>query len=117
MNVYAIKHKPTGAYMPARMFRASNHGWSYWVPGPAPSGWSGLDGYDKNPRIFFTLQAARNSLTAWLQGPWKRVTGTDGDWETGYFDVDLGPAPTDAQGLPPRVREDMEIVVLELTGL
>lgn len=112
MEVFAIRHKPTQSWMPARMFKTIGRGWSYWTPGDTVEG---LDGFDKNPRIFFTKRSAQNALGAWLNGRWEAQTGTDGDWETGYFTVDIGPAPMK----PPveRKREDMEIVSLTLSGV
>lgn len=113
-TVYAILHKPTGAYMPSRMSRSNRGGWSNWIPGPAPDGWGGCDGYDKNPRIFFTLRSAQNALTAWLQGVHKRSQGVSYDWEgtpDDYDDLSIEPPPV------PRVRTDMEIVPLQLFGL
>ena len=108
MNVYAIRHKPTGSWMPARMFRTSGKGWSYWAPADPSSD----KPYNKNPRIFYTLQSARNALTAWLQGEWVRGTVREGDWETGYYEVDAEPIPNN----PPveRKRDDMEIVIFHL---
>lgn len=112
MEVFAIRHKPTQAWMPTRMFKTIGRGWSYWTPGDSSEG---LDGFDKNPRIFFTKQSARNALTAWLGGRWVQGKVREGDWETGYYTVDGDPAPT----RPPveRKREDMEIVMLTLSGL
>lgn len=113
MKVWAIRHKPTGAWMPSRMFRASSGGWSYWIPGPAPEGWAGYDGHDKNPRVFYSLQSARNALTMWLQGTWERKSGTTVDWEgipDGYDDMHVNAPPME------RKRGDMEIVELCLTG-
>lgn len=106
MKTFAIKHLPTGQFMPARLFK-NGTGWTYWNP---------TDGaqkpYDPTPRLFPTLRGAQNALSAWLQGEWQRVTGTDGDWETGYFDVDLGPAPNNPE--IPRQRADMGIIECEL---
>lgn len=108
MEVFAIRHKPTGAWMPHRMYRTSSRGWSHWNPG-LPTDYPP---HDTNPRIFFTLQSARNALTMWLQGAWKN-TQTQGT----YFDPpeDAGPAPYK----PPveRKRDEMEIVTLTLSGL
>lgn len=111
-EVYAIRHNPTGEYMPCLMHRSGRGGWSFWNPGPV------LDTYgephDKNPRIFFTKISARNALTMWLQGEWHRKQGVFVDWEgtpDGYDKMTVD-APS-----RPRVREDMEIVVLMLMGL
>lgn len=113
MQVFAIRHKPTQAWMPARMFKHGG-GWSHWEPEPVPEGYGDMRGYDTNPRIFFTKQSVHNALSAWLQGAWAAQTKRDGDWETGYYQVDAGPAPE--KPVNPRKREDMEIVTLELVG-
>lgn len=107
MEVFAIRHKPTQAWMPARMFKGSR-GWSYWTP-------ADTDAYDKNPRIFFTKRSAQNALTAWMQGEWEQGLVQDGDWETGYYMVDGDPEPKKPK--VERKREDMEIVTLTLSGL
>ncbi len=111
---FAIRHIPTGEYMPCRMFRCRGGGWSHWIPGPAPDGWAGCNGFDKNPRIFFTLRSAQNALTAWLMGVHRREVGTSHDWEgtpDGYDDHIIDDAPV------PRVRADMEIVPLWIVWL
>lgn len=109
MEVFAVRHKPTGKWMPNRMFRTSLRGGSYWNPTSTAE----IDRpYDTNPRLFFSLQGARNALTMWLQGEW-RNTQTQGT----YFEPpeDAGPAPFNPP--TPRKREDMEIVTLTLSGL
>lgn len=113
MEVFAIRHKPTQAWMPARMFKQYG-GWSHWEPEPVPEGHGDMSGYDKNPRIFFTKRSVQNALKAWVQGAWMSQTKQDGDWETGYHRVSAGPAPE--KPVNPRKREDMEIVALELIG-
>jgi hypothetical protein len=111
MKVWSIRHKPTGAWMPSRMYRSG--GWSYWNPGYAHPEYGVEKPFDQNPRIFFTLQSARNSLTAWMQGQWESRQVTTVDWEgipDGYDDLTTNEPPVE------RKREDMEIVELELTG-
>lgn len=105
MITYAIRHKPTGAFMPCRMSRCGFGGWSWWTP-------TGKDQpFDANPRIFYTLQAARNALTAWLQGAWRQETRDSGSWEFPETYTELVPDEPPA----PRSREDMEIVTFDLT--
>lgn len=113
-EVFAIRHIPTGEYMPNKMSRAGAGGWSSWIPGPVLDGYGGCDGYDKNPRIFFSLRSARNALTAWLMGVHSRSTGiTDQGWDTeDHYDEHIIEAPP-----VPRVRAEMEIVPLQLAGL
>ncbi len=103
MKIWSIRHKPSGAFMPARMYRTAGSGWSYWDPLETRPGYRA---FDTNPRVFFTLQAARNALTAWLAGEWKREQVVSNS----YFD----PEPYDdlsvAEPTTLRRREDMEIV-------
>jgi hypothetical protein len=106
MKVFAIRHKPTGEWMPHRLNRTPG-GWSHWIPGDE------LDKpHDANPRLFFTLQSARNALTMWLQGKWKRDQGTSYSFDgpEGYDEMTVNAPPV------PRTRGDMEIVELELRG-
>lgn len=106
MQVFAIKHKPTGKWMPARLNKAPG-GWSYWDPtDDAPA-------HDKNPRLFFTLRSAQNALTAWIMGEHRRESGTTYDWEgipEGYDNHIIDEPKV------PRSREQMEIVRMELRG-
>lgn len=116
MEVFAIYHNPTGTYMPTRMYRARQGGWSHWIPGPPPDGWGGCNGFDKNPRIFFTKRSAQNALTAWLQGIHRKESsggGTNMFGEPDDYEEDI------VIDKPPieRKREDMEIVTLYLMGL
>jgi len=92
----------------------SNRGWSHWNPGYVHPEYGPEKYHDTNPRIFFTLQSARNALTMWLQGAWERSTYQEGDWETGYYTAEGDPVPNEPPA--PRRREDMEIVELELVG-
>lgn len=106
MKVWAIQHIPTGKWMPCRMFRTSRAGWSRWDP----AGSSAEAPHDQNPRIFFTERAAANALAMWLQGMWA-MAYTEGDYFNPPEPARLAPStpPT------PRRREDMKIVVGELT--
>lgn len=110
MKTWSIKHKPTNTWMPSRMSR-SNRGWSHWNPGYVHPKYGPEKYHDTNPRIFFTLQSARNALTMWLQGVWEEEM-TRGS----YFEPpeSAGLAPNEPPA--PRRREDMEIVELELVG-
>jgi len=104
ITVYAIRHVPSGDWMPARMFRTSARGWSTWKSGPEYD-----KGYDANPRIFFSLGAASRAAAAWYAGVWgsHQVPG-------GLFDP-----PEYALGVTPTCGRDpgtLEIVPLGLTG-
>lgn len=96
LTFYAIRHKPSGGYLPepaGRMGRGGSH------VEPATDG--------TRPRLFTTERAARIALSTWLKGKVVRASGYDyknGDyWE----DVKLIPIPS-------RSREDMEIVSTSL---
>lgn len=108
MITYAIRHKPTGKFMPCRMTRCGFGGWSWWTP-------TGKDQpFDTNPRIFYTPQSARNALTMWLQGAWRLDERTESEsWElpSTYTVRELVPDEPPA----PRSRDDMEIVTFDLT--
>ena len=110
MKVWAIKHKPTNTWMPSRMSRSAR-GWSHWNPGYVHPEFGPEEYHDANPRVFFTLQSARNALTAWLQGAWENTQS-----QGSYFEPpeDTGPAPMKPP--VPRQREDVEIVEMELVG-
>ena len=104
MDVFAIKHKPTGKWMPTRLNKIYG-GWSYWEPTSQDRA------HDENRRLFFTRRSAQNALTAWLMGEHRRESGTTYDWEGIRDDYDhhIIEKPK-----VPRLREDMEIVRLEL---
>lgn len=102
--VYAIRHKPTESYMPARMFKQSGAGWSYWEPTDVGNK-LGLLGVDRNPRLFFSHAAAALAANAWLRGQWECGYGVDGER--------LSPRPGAPDG-PERRAEDIEIVEFKL---
>lgn len=104
MKVYVIRHKLSGKFMPARMFRTTNRGASWWEPGTSVP-------HDPSPRIFPTAHAARSALGQWLLGPVEKFQ-TQG-YEDPYPEVEMQHVAPAA----PRVREDMEIVECELMGL
>lgn len=108
-SVYVIRHKPTGKFMPCRMFRTMNSGWSHWEPTETRPGYKP---HDENPRIFFTLQSARNALTMWLAGAWVK-----GQTQGNYFEPPEETGPEPRRPEQPRQREDMEIIPLTLSGL
>lgn len=115
MKVYAIKHKPTGEWMPARMSRVGRGGWSWWVPGPPVDGLASCGGFDKNPRVFFTRASAVRAVAQWLRGPMTQTTHTTGgdyfEPPDQYTTVDV----VDDSGVPPRHAGDLEIVEGDLS--
>lgn len=107
MKVYALRHKATGAFMPARMFRNAGRGWSHWSPGvegaEAP--------YDASPRLFSTRKGAENSRVLWAAGVWERNVGTTYSYYDGPEDYDET-VPTAPPA--PRHKDDLEVVAYEL---
>lgn len=109
-TVFAIQHIETKAWMPARMFRSYHGGWSQWTPNP-PEGLLGLDGFDKNPRIFFSKRAAINAVSSWVLGVWQREFISYEDVDYGKVSIEIIPARPPV----PRKRFDLEIVEMILT--
>lgn len=107
MKYFAIRHKATGHFMPAQMFRSNSRGWSTWTPGDTEYG-----GHNKTPRLFEAETSARRAIVAWARGPWTAPLETDGDWESGYYQYQGTPAPGAGAG---RSKEDLELVVVELS--
>ena len=107
MIVYCLRHKVTGKWMPARMFRASSHGWSFWNPYETRPGYVP---HDANPRVFFTKQSALNAKSMWEAGEWRK------GWTAGsYFEPpeETTPAPYDPEDHK-RARGDLEVVAMTL---
>lgn len=105
MNLYAIRHRPTGKMMPARMFKQSGAGWSWWEPDENRPGYLP---HDQNPRLFYTKQSAQNALSQWLRGPLAKRTVS---MHTSYSDFGDEESVIVTRAEPAtRVRGDMEIV-------
>ncbi len=96
MKVYAIRHKPSGRFMP---YRRNSRGASYDEPTADMA-------KGEMPRLFPTQDSARRTLVAWLQGIWK-----DEYYDTIDGPDYTGPAPTKQ---PDRKKDDMEIIILTL---
>lgn len=98
VQLFAIKHLPTGHYLPAprgRNGRGGSHVEPVEVTAATP------------PRLFHTESAAKIALTTWLQG---RVTVTHfQDSYTGEYDESLH-----VEKVPSRRREEMAVVPVEL---
>ena len=98
MIVYAIKHTPTGKFMPLKMTRSGARGWSNWNPGVR-------DGFDTTPRIFKDHASASKALGSWLLGQHAyEYTQTIDDCDSCIV---INYQPT-------RKREDMVIVTMTL---
>jgi hypothetical protein len=104
LKTYAIRHIPSGKWMPARL-NSSSGGWSHWEPTTDEKP------YDSLPRLFATLRSAQNALSAWLNGKHYRRQGTYYDWEgiPDSYDELTVEAPEVS-----RVRSEMEIVPMLL---
>lgn len=104
MNIYFIRHRPTGKFMPLKISKHSTRGWSCWVPSnePLPYG-DGTAGYKPDiPRPFFSRGAAEKALKAWLKGMFISQHGYENDT------LILVAPPIE------RRREDMEIIEYSL---
>lgn len=98
MNLYFIRQKSTGYYLPEPNGRAGRGG-SHTEPNPDSS----------LARIFRSERSAKIALNAWLKGKyvadrWCSDGHPGNDWEPNYYeDIRIVPVPQ-------RKREDMEIV-------
>lgn len=102
---YAIYHKPTGKYMPARMFEHSRGGWTWWEP----TGIGGYGGHDPYiPRLFLKKNAAVQAMGYWLNGNYSRRTVA-----SDFGDLS-GKLRAESPHIP-RNPKDVEIHVLTLT--
>lgn len=91
MILFAIRHKPTGLYLPRIQSRGSTH-----HEPTAPL---------KQARLFHRERDARGFLTVWLQGKQTQYQTYEGDYD---IEIHLTPVPT-------RKREEMEVVAFKLT--
>lgn len=89
---YAIKHKPTGFFMP-QADKSRGKGYTHHVP---------LDPLKHAPRLFVKKRAANDALRWWLLGHTSVLRFEDGD-ETWSTDPDAD-----------RKAEDMEVVELQV---
>lgn len=96
---YAIRHIPTGHYLPEPMGRQGRGG-SHTEPLPFSTELA------KCPRIFDTERAAKSALGQWLRG--KFYCYRDGDESSYEEDVEIVPQWH-------RKRVDMEIVPVKVT--
>jgi hypothetical protein len=99
-HFFALRHKPTQRYMPARMTATGKAGWSWWNPESVE-----FSGHGIEPRLFATIRGARTAARTWLKG---RVS-KEYDQQTGEFKT-LALLPDEG-----RKAEDLEIVTLLLS--
>lgn len=106
ITLYALRHKATGLFMPAKMSRGAR-GYSYWNPGVR---FNGDKPYDPSPRLFRSTRAAGVARGLWAAGQWEHQYADRGT----YWDQDdyRGVAPEK----PPveRKPDDLEIVTMHL---
>lgn len=93
--MYAIRHKPTGYYLPNRWTwrPRAPRGFTYDEPAP-------ID--ERPPRLFASARDANNALTCWVKGKWWM------DHEDGYGGI---------QAVPGRSRADMEVIPVAVVPL
>ena len=103
-KLYAIYHKPTGKYMPARMFRTTHRGWTWWEP----TNIHDLGGFDVEvPRLFSKKSSAVQAMGYWLNGNHRAVTS--GHYEDFEFGIETRSPEI------PRKPADVEIHIISLT--
>jgi hypothetical protein len=104
MIKWAIRHKPTGRFMPQSS--SKRHGYTHDEPVRMDSNWC--------PRLFGRKQDASTALTWWLKGE------TMGKWVGGQFTNAFGDIDDDMDYemhtvvCVDRKGEDMEVVQLKL---
>lgn len=110
ITLYAVRHKPTGFYIP-RPQRSDGRGGSFTKPfnfaDPNSNGLSSRTMKNAQPRFFTEERAAKIFLNAWLQGKWvchRLYGGYDDDWGEETYPVKD----------ETRVAEDMEIIPVEI---
>lgn len=95
---WVIRHKPTGALMPQKMFKGGR-GFTSWDPTKTQRGQS------QAPRLFDSRRLANNARNRWLEGYYM--------WQN-YGEPWEGDAHLDAVKVPGRNAEDVEVVPLLL---
>lgn len=103
--MYAVRHKPTGWCLP-RPTGHMNRGGSFVEPTERIEG--KLNTY---PRLFETQRAAKNYLVQWLRGKHHAIKEYESD---DYGRMYYYTAGAEVEAEPGRVREDMEIIVVNL---
>lgn len=100
MELFAIRHKPTGFYLGDPKGR----GGSFMEPEPATA--------IRPPRIFHNRHAAACALGQWLLGHHVKHSCSGG--QTPYGDFDDYEEWTTYEAQPHRKREEMEVVPIQL---
>jgi hypothetical protein len=89
MELFAILHKPTGTYMPAKMSESKRAGWTNWKPGAKDQK------YGAGPRLFAKKRAADLARGYWLKGKAKVHWNQYGEDEGYSFVADPTRKPED----------------------
>lgn len=102
---YAIRKKGTDLYFPSGDQKgAFRRGFSWKDPE--------VNGGPQGPRLFLSLQSARNALTMWCQGAWKNEKSYSGMFSE---EVQVDTVPTKPpEGSIPRVYGEYEFVPYRL---
>lgn len=94
MRYFAIRHNPTGRFLPEL---GKGKGYTHHEP---------MAQEDAPPRMFTRHSSAANALRFWLKGKMWNSRGQD--WEGEYYeDLNIQPQPD-------RIPEDMEVVEITL---
>lgn len=106
MKVYAIRHIPTGRFMPVPTGK-NGSGSSYWDP------FDGVTVYGTPlPRLFPLRRSASSALTQWLRGQHKPIDYVEhGEF---YGGTHLIRESVEIIPVASRKADDMEIVAFEL---
>lgn len=107
MKVYAIRHIPTGLFMPVPTGK-NGSGSSYWDPITESTAVYGTP----LPRLFPLRRSASSALTQWLRGRHVPVTSSEYNEFRGVYETYTVGA--EAVHDPSRKADDMEIVAFEL---
>jgi hypothetical protein len=94
-QLFAIRHNPSGLFLPNPMGRGGRGG-------------SHLEPSSENPRLFPTKRGAHNALQMWLKGKYTANRGYDSFSNEYYEELELIPQPS-------RKKEEMEVVVITCT--
>lgn len=95
---YAIRHTPTGHYLPMSFERGHRH--SHDEPTP-----------NCIPRLFPSKQSAQSALTQWLRGKWANVMYQESEgWEYPSYGVQ----ELEVEPVTSRKAEEMEIVTMSI---
>lgn len=96
--VYAIRHIPTGHFLPMSFTRGHRH--SHDEPTP-----------NCVPRLFPTKQSAQSALTQWLRGKWQNTISMESEgWEYPSYPVQ----ELEVRPVLSRKAKEMEIVVMHI---